>query len=325
MWNRLFRPTGVPWACCYLEAVIVNSSLTPPNGTDRFELDGPHDTTPSRLQVNSYGLTHPGRVRPANEDQFLVARLTKSMEVLHTSLPEPGCQHSKAQGHLFVVADGMGGHAAGEKASALTIDTIESFVLNTCKWFFQLQGREGDQVLAEFRTALQQADARVFAEAIHHPELTGMGSTLTMAYCLDAELFVAHVGDSRCYLFRDGALHRLTRDHTMVQELVRQGILEPEEAAHHRLRHVITNAIGGNMPGIEVEVHKVTIEAGDRVLLCTDGLTEMVNDTEITEILRTTADLEATCAGLIARANDQGGKDNVTVVLAEFTASSPQV
>jgi protein phosphatase len=272
----------------------------------------------SPLKVDSCGATDPGRVRPTNEDQFLIARLTKSMQVLDTSLPQESVQYGKDQGHLFVVADGMGGHAAGETASALVIDSIEKFVLNTCKWFFQLQGQEGDEVLAEFQMALQQADGRVLAEAARHHELAGMGTTLTMAYSLDSDLFVAHVGDSRCYLFRNGVLHRLTQDHTMVQELVRQGYMEAEEAAHHRLRHVITNAIGGNTPGIDVEVHKVKLEPGDRVLLCTDGLTEMVAEEEITEHLRSNLDLRETCGQLIAQANEQGGKDNITIVLAEF-------
>lgn len=300
---------------------MMNQSITPPNGIQVPPAEAPTDVQAaesSSLQVDSYGLTDPGRVRPNNEDQFLIARLTKAMQVLHTSLPQERVHYGKDQGHLFVVADGMGGHAAGEKASALVIDSIEHFVLNTCKWFFQLQGREGDKVLAEFQTALRQADVRVLAEAAQHRELTGMGSTLTMAYSLDNDLFVAHVGDSRCYLYREGVLHRLTQDHTMVQEMVRHGYLEPEEAAHHRLRHVITNALGGNSPGIEVEVHKVKIEPGDRVLLCTDGLTEMVRDEEIAENLASHLSLRETCARLIAQANEHGGKDNTTVILAEF-------
>ncbi len=303
----------------------MNQQLTPPYGIEVPGAGAPAAATIAEiphLQVDSWGLTDRGQVRPNNEDQFLIARLTKAMQVLRTSLPQERVHYGKDQGYLFVVADGMGGHAAGEKASALVIDSIEHFVLNTCKWFFQLQGREGDKVLAEFQTALQQADARILAEAARHHELTGMGSTLTMAYSLDSDLFVAHVGDSRCYLFRDGVLHRLTQDHTMVQELVRHGYIEPEEAAHHRLRHVITNAIGGNTPGIQVEVHKVKLEAGDRLLLCTDGLTEMVPDEAMAESLRARGSLRETCARMIAQANEQGGKDNITVVLAEFTAAA---
>jgi protein phosphatase len=323
MAGRDRRADAAPLAFLQGEVTIMNQSMTPPDGIEIPKADAPVATLTAEapyLQVDCCGRTDRGKVRPNNEDQFLIARLTKAMQVLHTSLPEERIHYGKDQGYLFVVADGMGGHAAGETASALVIDSLERFVLNTCKWFFQLQGRDGDKVLAEFQTALQQADARILAEAARHHELTGMGSTLTMAYSLNRDLFVAHVGDSRCYLFRDDVLHRLTQDHTMVEELVRHGYIEPDEAAHHRLRHVITNAIGGNSPGVQVEVHKVSLEAGDRILLCTDGLTEMVPDEEIAEVLRAHRPLPETCTQLITQANERGGKDNVTVVLAEFGA-----
>ena len=299
-----------------------SSTATPPHGIDvqRSSATTAVLRPRRRLQAQSFGRTDCGKVRPVNEDQFLIARLTKAMQVQHTSLPRPQYHYGEEQGHLYLVADGMGGHAAGEKASALVIDSIESFVLNTCKWFFHLKGDEANEVLAEFQTALRQADARVLAEAERNPHLSGMGSTLTMAYSLDSDLFVAHVGDSRCYLYRADHLHRLTRDHTMVEEMVRHGYLEPSEAAHHHLRHVITNAIGGNTPGVQVEVHKVDLEPGDRLLLCSDGLTEMVPDADIAAVLGTGADLPTVCEQLIGRANDAGGKDNITVILADYVA-----
>jgi protein phosphatase len=268
--------------------------------------------------VTSFGLTDPGLVRPSNEDQFLIARLTKALRIQQTSLPRSRIQYSDESGHLFVVADGMGGHQAGEQASALAVNAIEGFVLNTLKWFLHLKGAEGQTVLQEFHTALQQADARVIEEARRHPELWGMGTTLTMAYNLNRDLFIAHVGDSRCYLFQGGELHQLTHDHTLVQELVERGHLQPKEAAEHRLRHVITNVVGSTELGVRPEVHKVKLEPGDVMLLCSDGLNEMLSDEEIAATLRADPDVRHSCERLIAQAKEKGGRDNVTVVLARF-------
>jgi serine/threonine protein phosphatase PrpC len=275
---------------------------------------------PPSMAVQSYGMSDPGRVRSSNEDQFLVAELTKALRVLQTSLPQPKVHFSSDHGYLFLVADGMGGHAGGEQASALAVDTIEGFMLNTLKWFFYLKGSEGNEALAEFQTALAQADDRIFREASQHSELQGMGTTLTMAYSLDSDLFVVHVGDSRGYLFRDRTLYRLTRDHTVVGEMLRMGVLQPEQAAQHQLRHVVTNVVGGTKPGVQVEVHKVQLQPKDLLLLCTDGLTEMVSDQEIADLLQSASQLPAACKALIDRANHQGGKDNITVVLARFEA-----
>lgn len=275
------------------------------------------DQRPS-LTVRSHGLTSPGQVRPTNEDQFLIAVLSKALQIKQTSLPQPKVQYGEERGFLCIVADGMGGHAAGEQASALAIDSIESFILGTLKWFFQLEGREGGELLKEFQQALGEADARLFEEARRHPELHGMGTTLTMTYSQDHELFVIHAGDSRCYLFRGNLLYRLTHDHTMVQEMVQQGVLQPEEVAHHRLRHVITNSVGGHEPGVRVEVHKLHLEAGDRVLLCSDGLTDMLTDEEIAAILQAEGEPAAACERLVAGANQHGGRDNITVVVSRY-------
>jgi protein phosphatase len=145
-----------------------------------------------------------------------------------------------------------------------------------------------------------------------------MGTTLTMAYCLGADLFIAHVGDSRCYLYRGGILHQLTNDHTLVAEMIRTGAIPPEQASRHQLRHVITNVIGGHEPGVQVEVHKVRTAPGDRLLLCSDGLTEMLPDEQIGAVLEEGLEPRPTCERLVKAANDRGGKDNITVVVADF-------
>ena len=163
--------------------------------------------------MKAFGITDKGKVRPNNEDQFLIAELTKAMRVWQTSLPEPKLQVGEERAHLFLVADGMGGHRAGERASALAVVAIEQFTLNTFKWFF-----ESDDTRLKRRRCSRsssprsrQADARILEEAAEHPELSGMGTTVTMAFHLGAQLCVVHVGDSRAYLYRDGELHQLTR------------------------------------------------------------------------------------------------------------------
>jgi protein phosphatase len=273
---------------------------------------------PRGLTVEAFGLTDPGKVRPNNEDHFLIADLSKALHVRQSSLEQDSTQCSADRAHLFLVADGMGGHQAGERASALAVQTIEESMLHSFKWFMNLQGPEGDTLVREFQAALRQADARVQEEASLHPEMHGMGTTLTMAYLLNRTLFVVHVGDSRCYLWRGGKLMRVTQDHTLVAELTRKGVLSAEEAATHQYRHVIVNVVGGNEPGVRVDVHKIEIIANDTLLLCTDGLTEMVPQERLAALLTETPEPAAACARLVAEANTRGGKDNVTVIVARF-------
>ena len=276
------------------------------------------------LSVRSFGLTDAGKVRATNQDHFLVAVLLKALQVEQTSIPQRRTQHSQDRSHLFVVADGMGGHAGGEQASAMAIDSVETYVLGTFKWFAQFREPEQDRVLADFQAALSEANARVLAEAKDWPELRGMGTTLTLAYSLNDVLFVAHVGDSRCYLRRQGMLHQLTQDHTLVEEMVRNGTVAVDDAAKHRLRHVITNAVGGSAANLKVEVHKLLLEVGDRVLLCSDGVTGMLSDDEINLILQAAAEPEEACRQLVDRANAAGGLDNITAVVADFGIDSLQ-
>ena len=166
----------------------------------------------------SFGLTDPGRERPRNEDQFLVATLARALWIDQSSLAQQPVRYADAQGKLLVVADGMGGTAGGAEASAMALGTIEDFLLTSLQWLFALDGPAGGgayDVLEDFKGALRRADARVCDAATLHPELRGMGTTLTMAYTHGAELYIAHVGDSRSYVCRGRALHQLTRDHTL--------------------------------------------------------------------------------------------------------------
>jgi protein phosphatase len=248
------------------------------------------------MDVKAYGLTDVGRQRQHNEDTFLVADEAK----------------------LFLVADGMGGHAAGEQASALVVAAIERFALNTLKWFLHSSRADTERILSEFRSALAEADAQILHEAVEHPKLAGMGTTLTMAYHIDRQLCVAHVGDSRAYLHRGDDLQQITHDHTVTAEMVRLGQLRPEEVIHHRLRHMITNVVGGPQAGVFVEAHALGLRPGDRLMLCSDGLTEMLSHEVIADTLEVNPEPEPACTSLLRQANEAGGRDNITVVVADF-------
>lgn len=275
--------------------------------------------TARSLATESFGTTDKGKVRSTNEDQFVTATLMRALWIEQSSLQQSQVQYGNDRGHVFIVADGMGGAQGGEQASALAIGAIEQFLLNALRWLLTLDGPAEAEVLRDFKVALRSADACVCAAAANDPGLSGMGTTLTMAYSLGAELFVAHVGDSRCYLYRGGALHQLTRDHTLVGELLDKGLIQPEDAGAHPFRHVITNVVGGPKAGLHAEVHRVGLEPGDTLLLCTDGLTGMVPDPQIASVLQSSATAQAASQELVRLANENGGKDNVTVVVARYS------
>jgi PPM family protein phosphatase len=204
---------------------------------------------------------------------------------------------------LFVVADGMGGAQAGEVASELAVQQFEGGLPD---------GRPPAEALVEL---IQAANAQIHEQARTNSQRAGMGTTVTAAYVADDVVVVAHVGDSRCYLLRDGDLIRLTRDHSLVDELIRRGKLTEEQAESHPQRSVITRALGPE-PDVEVDVEAFPARAGDVFLLCSDGLTSMVHEPKLKPLLtEPDRSLEEVGRGLIAAANEAGGRDNITVVL----------
>ena len=210
-----------------------------------------------------------------------------------------------ARAPVFVVADGMGGAQAGEVAARVA---VEAFT----------QGLP-DSGTAEQRLSqrAQEANRRIYELANAQHDRAGMGTTLTAAYLHDSELAIAHVGDSRAYLFRDGSLKRLTQDHSLVDELVRRGKLTEEQAAEHPQRSIITRALGPE-PTVEIDTWTYPVRADDVLLLCSDGLTSMVPEERVEQILTSTPDLGAAAQALIDEANAAGGRDNITVVLARM-------
>ena len=224
-----------------------------------------------------------GRQRSANEDAYF------------------------ARAPVFVVADGMGGAQAGEVASSMAAEAFEP-------------GNEDDQPPESYlRSVAERANTRIHEHSREDSARSGMGTTLTAAFVHDDEISFAQVGDSRAYLFREGELRRLTRDHSLVEELRRQGRLTEEQASEHPQRSIITRALG---PEPEVEVDTMTHQGrpGDVILLCSDGLTTMLSDERIADVLRASSDLRIAVRQLIREANEAGGRDNITVIVARFDA-----
>lgn len=275
------------------------------------------------MGVRSFGMTHRGLVRDANEDQFLIATLSTALGIQQSSLPQARTQYGAAMGQIFLVADGVGGCRAGQEASALAVMSIEDFLVNTLSCFFQLKRFEKEIVSQEIRQALRLADDRIFREIARHPELSGMATTMTLAFSVGAHLFVANAGDSRGYLFRDGVLLQLTHDHTLTQDLIRQGMNLLTQSDRFLHGDKVTNAIGGQSPGLRVDVHKATIKSGDVLLLSTDGLTRYVPDERIRATLLGDPQPKRACEQLVAQSLEQGGRDNVTVIVARYDISAP--
>lgn len=278
----------------------------------------------SRVRVDLGGRSHTGKVRRNNEDAFLVCRLGRSIEPLLGSLPDgpaPGRREHVA--HLMIVADGMGGAAGGEVASSMALRTAFQLILRSVKWAMVLEKpeeleREIEESTERAVEYLTRIDEILAERARADPRLSGMGTTLTAAYVIGDQAYLVHIGDSRAYLFRGGDLRQLTRDHTVAQELADAGRIPQEELRGHRLRHVLTRALGRGDGEVRVEVHRLELIDGDRLMLCTDGLNDMVEDAEIAETLAHAASAEAACDRLTDLALEHGGRDNVTVVVAGF-------
>jgi len=270
-------------------------------------------------RVDIGALTHTGHVRANNEDHYFVARATRAVETMLTSLP-PGDVPERADeiNHVMVVADGMGGHAAGEVASRLAITTLVALAMDIPDWIFRVDEEHAPEMQRRARELVQQAGSLVFDRGGEDPALRGMGSTLTCARNCGRDLWIIHVGDSRAYLLRAGRLERLTRDHTYAQMLVDAGQLSPDDVAQSGLNHILTNALGASTRDVHVDVDLLRLDDGDRLLLCSDGLTDCVDDETIAVVLAGTEPANEVCQHLVEHALNGGGRDNITVIVATF-------
>jgi serine/threonine protein phosphatase PrpC len=272
------------------------------------------------VEVDLAALSHPGLVRTNNEDHYYVARVNRSLETLDTNLPEGEVpRHYAETAYGLLVADGVGGAAAGEVASRTAVHALIDLVIATPDWIMRLDQSLADEVLQRMERRFQQVRDVLIKRAKDDPSLRGMGTTMTVACTLGTEVLSAHVGDSRAYVLRrGGALERLTRDQTLAQSLVDAGAIKPEEIASHPGRNILTSALATRLAFAQVELKRARIGDGDQLLLCSDGLTDMVPDDVIARELRAPGGSAEVCRRLVDLALEAGGKDNVTVVLGRY-------
>jgi protein phosphatase len=270
--------------------------------------------------VDFGGLSHVGLVRSNNEDHFLVARIDRTLRTLITNLP-PGSVPDETVDSIYgmLIADGLGGHAAGEVASRTAIATLIELVLATPDTITRLDDHFSREVLRRFERRFRRIAEVLAEQARSEPRLDGMGTTMTAACTAGADLLIAHIGDSRAYLLRQGHLLRLTRDHTVAQLLADTGRIAAEEIDTHPLRHTLTGVLGTRGAPTAVDLSSHRLLDGDHILLCTDGLTEMVPEASIAELMEQPSPSAAeTCARLVQAALDAGGKDNVTAIVGRY-------
>jgi len=266
--------------------------------------------TESGIVLRLAAKTDLGRTRDHNEDTFLVADLTRgTTEFLVDGQTEIG-----PRGLLLMVADGMGGAAAGELASAMAADLV--FQHMAISWG-RSQEVGGDDFIRHLRTAVELANTRIHEYAKEHPDARGMGTTSTVVGVLGNRLYLAQVGDSRAYLVREGAAIQLTKDQSLMQRLIDAGELTEEQAAVSERRNIILQALGPDAK-IRVDVTYQDLARGDIVILCSDGLSGQVKRDEIADVVTASSDGAAACETLIDLANERGGPDNITVVIGQF-------
>lgn len=275
----------------------------------------------AHLNVDIGGATHQGHVRENNEDSYLLIRFGRSLERLATNLDAHLLeQNYSLTGYGMLVADGMGGMAAGEVASRLALSTLIELIVDTTDWTLALKRNKDLMTVCDRMTRrFFQIDKILKEEAARDENLDGMGTTLTVAGMLGNDLVLGHVGDSRAYLLRGDTFKQLTTDHTLAQALIDAGVASFDDPASRSMRHVLTAAIGSLDERVEPQVQRFRLSPDDQLLLCTDGLTEMVEDELIARVLREAQSAQNACKTLIDLALSAGGTDNITVALARFT------
>lgn len=242
------------------------------------------------------GLTDVGRVRQSNQDSFLADNIR----------------------NLYIVADGMGGHAGGEIASRLCVEQISNFLKERLKDKLESQNHPDGQLSHNLIEAVNFASTKIYERALEDPSLKGMGTTATVAQVVDRYLYVAHVGDSRCYLIRCQLIYQLTNDHSLVSEQVKAGLITQEESEFHHLRNVITRSVGYQEEE-DVDTVSMPLEDGDFIVMCSDGLHGKISDKEISLAISKSG--IAAAQELLDLANERGGEDNITLLV--FKVSFP--
>ena len=265
-------------------------------------------------------LSHQGSVRSENDDRYLVLKLGRDQETLLTNVTESGLPLSFQEwGYVLSVADGTSDEEAqGSAASSLALVTAVQLLLRFGRWNLRIDDRVAKEVMDRTRLFYERL-SDVVSERTKGEPMMRTGTTLTTAFSAGNELFVTHVGDSRAYLWRTGKLYRLTHDQTYAQLLADAGQISQEEVDTHHLRHVLTEALGVGEGKINVQVKRLQLEDGDCLLLCTNGLTNMVGEDQIATILQRSLGAQETCAQLVNAALENGGTDNVTALVGRYS------
>lgn len=268
--------------------------------------------------LECFGLTDPGTKRPTNEDAFLTAQIGRRLLVRQTSLPldETRVLYRALQGYLLVVADGLGGQPAGEVASEVVVSSIAAHVLGAMPCLSPAGAHSACGITHAMRQALADCHAELVQFARRHPGYSGLGTTLTMALVVWPKLYVLHVGDSRCYVYRNGTLTCLTPDQTVAQSLVDSGSLAAATARRTAWRHLLLSAVDDRPEAPEAKLYEEALLPGDVILLCTDGLTAEVPDATLARTLAEAPTAQAACEALVQAALRAGGSDNVTAIVA---------
>jgi serine/threonine protein phosphatase PrpC len=269
------------------------------------------------VSVEIFALSDVGRTREHNEDAFVVSDLTRGLPLTFDHSVQ---QRVGARGLLFMVADGMGGAAAGELASATAVDVVLRYMRE--HWTSR-NDATADQFVHTLEHATQTANGVIYRYAAEHAELRGMGTTSTIAGLLGDTLYLAQVGDSRAYLVRDGQARQITKDQSLIQKLVEAGELTMEEAELSERRNIILQALGPEAQ-IKIDLTHQRVRRGDVLILCSDGLSGIVRSDEIARAVREEPDLPSMCRRLVMMANEMGGPDNITVVAARFDGAGLQ-
>ncbi len=272
---------------------------------------------PTADQADIFGVTHQGRVRTENQDQFLIASLHKILQVHQTSLTEEelGSLTSPWRGLLFLVADGVGGVPGGKRASGTALKAIADYVTNAMDLYTHYGPERESEFLSHLKKSIEKSHEAVTREGVRvsgSNEMPRMATTVTMVTIRWPRVYIVHVGDSRAYRLRDGKLERMTRDQTMAQALVDAGVMQADAAESSALKHVLWSAVGGSQANPEVMT--TDIQWDDVMLLCTDGLTKHVSEDEIRQQLITSLPAETIANNLVGLALERGGTDNITVV-----------
>ena len=280
-------------------------------------LDHRVDRKPRDDEIDVFGLTHTGLVREVNQDNFLIAGMRKQMQVHLTSLPDPDAIGGNERVAMFgMVADGVGGGPRGEVASRFAAEAITRYVAESVRCYYAADVSDETAFLRSLEEGALQCHMDLTRRAQDDPELDGMATTLTVWIGIWPRAYLLQVGDSRFYRLRDGALAQISRDQTLAQDLIDQGVFTRADAEHSRFANVLASAIGG--PQAAPIVTRLDQRWGDAGLLCSDGLTKHVADERIRERLATMASSRQACEALLGDALDAGGSDNITIIVGRF-------